>query len=112
MALALQQRLLHMISHRGVAPSDVEDLAPGDWARLLVMARQHHLGPLLHWRSTDGGSHGPTALPKPFAEAIAITFQTHTLRSMELRAEMSRVQRIMRENEIPAVFLQGAYLAF
>jgi len=108
MALALQQRLLQMLSAGIHSTADVEDLVAGDWAHLLVMARQHQLGPLLHWRIEANAS----LVPKPFAEAIAASFQKHTLRSMEVRAEMSRVQRIMRESEIPAVFLKGAYLAF
>ena len=51
-------------------------------------------------------------MPKPFAEAIAASFQKHARRAAELQAEVSRIQRIMRENEIPAVFLKGAFLAF
>jgi hypothetical protein len=110
MAMALQQRLLHMSAAGIGSPQDVADLAAGDWARLLVMARRHRLGPLLHWRLGDD----PLAkgVPKPFAEAIAANFAKHSRRVVELQAEVSRIQRIMRENEIPAVFLRGAFLAF
>ena len=99
MALALQQRLLRMLSAGISSSADVEGLVAGDWAHLLVMARQHHLGPLLHWRIDENVS----LVPQPFAEAIASSFQKHTLRSVEVRAEMSRVQRIMRENEMPSM---------
>ena len=51
-------------------------------------------------------------MPPPFAAAIAASYETHTQRAVELQAEASRIQRIMRENEIPAVFLKGAFLAF
>ena len=51
-------------------------------------------------------------MPKPFAEALAAGFEKHSRRAVELQAEVSRIQRIMRENEIPAVFLRGAFLAF
>jgi putative nucleotidyltransferase-like protein len=110
MATALQQRLLHMSAAGIGSPQDVADLAAGDWARLLVMARRHRLGPLLHWRL--GEDPLAKGVPKPFAEAIAANFAKHSRRVAELQAEVSRIQRIMRENEIPAVFLRGAFLAF
>jgi len=110
MATALQQRLLHLCAAGVSDPQDVADLAPTDWARLLVMARRHRLGPLLYSRlAADPAAAG---VPKPFAEAIAANFDKHARRAVELQAEVSRIQRIMRENEIPAVFLRGAFLAF
>jgi hypothetical protein len=110
MATALQQRLLHMTAAGIRSPTDVADLAAGDWAKLLVMARQQRLGPLLHWRL--GNDAAAAGVPQPFAAAIAASYETHTQRAVELQAEASRIQRIMRENEIPAVFLKGAFLAF
>ena len=92
------------------SPQDVADLAAGDWAKLLVMARQHGLCPLLHCRLGDDAA--AAGVPKPFADVIAGSFQKHTRRAAEVQAEVARIQRIMRENEIPAVFLKGAFLAF
>ncbi|MBS0420793.1 MAG: nucleotidyltransferase family protein [Proteobacteria bacterium] len=114
MATALQQRLLHLCAAGIGDPQEVADLGATDWARLLVMARRHRLGPLLHSRLVgrpvaDAGAPG---IPKPFAEAIAANFDKHSRRAVELQAEVSRIQRIMRENEIPVVFLRGAFLAF
>jgi hypothetical protein len=74
------------------------------------MARRHRLGPLLYSRLA--ADPVATGVPKPFAEAIAANSQKHARRAVELQAEVSRIQRIMRENEIPAVFLRGAFLAF
>jgi hypothetical protein len=51
-------------------------------------------------------------VPQPFVDAIAANFEKHARRAAELQAEVSRIQRIMRENEIPVVFLRGAFLAF
>ena len=110
MAIALQQRLLHMTAAGIGPPQDVAELAAGDWAKLLVMARQQQLGPLLHWRL--GNDAAAAGVPKPFVDAIATSYQKHAQRAVELQAEVSRIQRIMRENEIPAVFLKGAFLAF
>jgi hypothetical protein len=110
MAFALQQRLLRMTACGLDSRADVEDLSTGDWAQVLMMVRQHRLGPLLHWRLDRNGSLA--LLPKPFVDAIAGSFRRHTLRATELLGEVARVQRIMRENEIPAVFVNGAYLAF
>jgi hypothetical protein len=110
MAFVLQQRLLWMTACGMDSPADVEDLSTGDWAQVLMMVRQYRLGPLLHWRLGRNGSLAH--LPKPFAAALAGSFQKHTLRATELLGEVARVQRIMRENEIPAVFVNGAYLAF
>ena len=79
MATALQQRLLHLCAAGVSSPQDVADLAPTDWARLLVMARRHRLGPLLYSRlAADPAAAG---VPKPFAEAIAANFDKHAARS-------------------------------
>jgi hypothetical protein len=110
MATALQQRLLHMSVAGIESARDVADLAAADWAKLLIMAQRHRLGPLLHWRL--GEDPLAKGVPKPFAEALAANFEKHARRAVELQAEVSRIQRIMRENEIPAVFLRGAFLAF
>jgi hypothetical protein len=110
MATALQQRLLALTACGIGSPQDVADLAAADWAKLLVLARQQGLGPLLHWRL--GSSAGAGGVPLPFAEALAASFRKAACRSVELQAEVSRIQRIMRENEIPAVFLRGPFLAF
>jgi len=110
MPTALQQRLLHLSAAGAGNPHDVADLVATDWARLLVLARRHRLGPLLHWRL--GADAVAAGVPKPFAEAIAANFEKHSRRAVELQAEVSRIQRILRENEIPAVFLRGAFLAF
>ena len=47
----------------------LEDLTTGDWAQILLLVRQHRLGPLLHWQLGESGSL--EYVPKPFAEAIA-----------------------------------------
>jgi hypothetical protein len=110
MATALQQRLLHMSAAGITSPADVADLTAADWARLLVMAQRHRLGPLLHWRF--GPDPMAKGVPKPFIEALAANYEKHSQRAVELQAEVSRIQRIMRENLIPTVFLQGVFLAF
>jgi hypothetical protein len=110
MATALQQRLLHMSAAGIRSPEDVADLAATDWAKLLVLAQRYRLAPLLGWRFGDDPV--TKGVPKPFAEALAANLEKHARRAVELQAEVSRIQRIMRENEIPAVFLRGAFLAF
>src|SRR5262249_18407043 len=106
MAFALQQRLLRMTACGIGSPAEVDDLSTAGWAEVVMVVRQHRLGPLLHWRldRNDSLAH----LPKPFTAALAGSFQRHTLRATELLGEVARVQRIMRENEIPAVFVNGA----
>jgi hypothetical protein len=110
MAMALQQRLLHMTAAGIGSMQDVADLAAGDWAKLLVMARHHRLGPLLHRRL--GNDAVAAGVPQPFVDSVAASFDKHSRRATELQAEVSRIQRIMREHEIPTVFLRGAFLAF
>ena len=101
MATALQQRLLHLCAAGIGDPQDVADLAATDWARLLVMARRHRLGPLLHSRlvgdpgadagadpGDDPGADSRAAgVPKPFAEAIAANFDKHSRRAVELHGD-------------------------
>jgi len=110
MATTLQQRLLHMSAAGIGSPADVADLTAADWAKLLVMAQRYRLGPLLHWRFGDDPA--AKGVPKPFVEALAANHEKHSRRAVELQAEISRIQRIMRENEIPTVFLRGVFLAF
>jgi hypothetical protein len=110
MAFALQQRLLRMVACGIPSRADVEDLSTGDWAQALLILRQHRLAPLLHWRLGESG--GAEHVPQAFAEAVAASFEKYAACAVQLQAEVARVQRILRENEIPAVFLRGAYLAF
>jgi hypothetical protein len=110
MALALQQRILQMMASGSATRVAVEDLTTGDWAQMLMLVRQHRLGPLLHWQLGEAGAL--EYVPKPFAEALSANFHKSTARAVELRARVARVQRLLRENEIPAVFLRGTYLAF
>ena len=98
MATALQQRLLHMSAAGIGRTEDVADLAASDWAKLLVMARRHGLGCVaaLAARARPGGG----GVPKPFAEALAAGFEKHSRRAVEPRAEVSRIQRIMRDLDV------------
>lgn len=107
----LQELLLELIStHRQVLASTVAELDEPDWDALLGMARQHRLGPLLHWRLTRERAELP--VPQPVRDKLAKSFKAATLRSLVLQRELLQVHRILDKSGIAYAALKGAYLAF
>jgi hypothetical protein len=107
--LLLRRQLLGMTS----CGPDVRHPAALDdreWQQLLRMARQHRLGPLLHWRLSNA-RNTPT-VPAAVSSTLATAFRQQTMRALLLQAEIAGLHRAMQLNGIRAVFLKGAYLAY
>jgi hypothetical protein len=107
----LQQTLIAMLAlHKRTPIAAGAPVTADDWNRILVMARQHRLRPLLYWQLSNCPQSA--ALPKSVEDELAAEFRLRTLQSLELRGAIIRIQRCLREHGIEGVFLKGAFLAF
>jgi hypothetical protein len=108
---ALKALLLELISPiHLVANSSLGSLSVEDWSALHLMARQHRLEPLLHWRLKH--QHLNLAVPDAVRQALAEAFKRATLRSIMLQRELLQVHLTLQQAGIAHVALKGAYLAF
>lgn len=108
--MKVEQALLGILDPRNQTRQSGTELTSRDWETMLVMARQHRLGPLLHWRLAR--SMTSLNVPRPFRDNIAASFRKHAARSVQLQYEIVRTHRLLRGCGINAVFLKGAFLAF
>lgn len=103
----LQDTLLALFSGR---PCPSVSLDAQDWQGIMEMAREHRLGPSLHWRL--GREHAGLPVPATIGAELAAGSRACILRSLVLQRELVRAHRILAQAGIPAVALKGAYLAF
>jgi hypothetical protein len=91
------------------AAQPARDWTSQDWSRARAIAREHRLGPLLHWRLTRDGID--VAAPAEAGAAFAAAFRASTLRALALQAELAAAARRLREAGIESLALKGAQLA-
>jgi hypothetical protein len=106
----LRELLFSMVAPGERRCRPMRELQDDEWDRLLTMARQHRLEPMLHWRAANETTIA--SAPQRFRGAIAASFRQQALRSLELQSHIAAVHRTMSEQGIPAIFLKGAFLAF
>ncbi|HEY6926854.1 MAG TPA: nucleotidyltransferase family protein [Steroidobacteraceae bacterium] len=106
----LRQLLFSMVAPGERQCGPLRELQDDEWDRLLTMARQHRLEPMLHWRAANDMTIA--SAPQRFRSAIAASFRQQALRSLELQSYIALIHRTMSEKGIPAIFLKGAFLAF
>ena len=107
----LQGLLLDMLStFRAVAPASIAALDAADWEQIMIMVRQHRLGPMLHWRLTKDRRELP--IPEAVSAKLAANFKKSAIRALVMQREMLLTHRILDSAAIPYVGLKGAYLAF
>jgi Uncharacterised nucleotidyltransferase len=108
---SLRDLLLDLIAtHRKVDGDRVRDLGPDDWARILSMARQHRLEPLLYWRLKR--EHADAPAPADIRQALADSFRVAARGALLKQNELADVSRILRCAGIPFIALKGAFLAY
>ena len=90
-------------------PAELERLEERDWESFLLMARQHRLGPLLHWRLTH--EKADARVPGAVRAALAGEFKSSVLRSLAVQRELLLAGKILDGAGIPCVALKGAFLA-
>lgn len=106
----LQSLLLDLLSPiRPIDPNAVQALGEADWTCMLDMVRQHRLGPLLHWQTTN--AHAGLTLPTAVTEELHVSFRNAAIRALVWQRELVLVHRILEQAGIPHVALKGAYLA-
>ena len=107
----LQLLLLDLLSPiREVTQSVVDELSESNWARMLSMANEHRVTPLLHWRLKYDKAY--LLVPDKVRSDCADAFKATTLRSLAIQRELLLVHRLLEEGKFPHIFLKGAYLAY
>lgn len=107
----LQSLLLDLISPRPVIdPARISALNRLDWDRLSGMARQHRVGPMLHWQLSRG--RAGLRIPADIRQELAAGFKRSTLNALALRRELILIHRLLKAAGIPYLALKGAFLAF
>ena len=107
----LRSLLLDLISEaRGVTQSQLDALSDAQWSVLLKMARQHRLGPLMHWQSLHGKS--VLRLPQGVSEALAQDFSQSALLNLQVQRELVMTCRLLAKADFFPVALKGACLAW
>ena len=108
---SLRDLLLDLIAiHRKVDADRVRALGAEDWARMLSMARQHRLEPLLHWRLKH--EHADVPAPDEVRQALAASYRSAARGALLKQNELANVSRILRGAGIAFIALKGAYLAY
>ena len=85
----------------------VAHLSPEDWRAVAVLAEQHGVAPLLHYRLRQLGMAPPSAV----AETLKQAYQESVVRNMRLYQQLCKLLRLLREKNIAVIVLKGAYLA-
>jgi hypothetical protein len=83
-------------------------LSASDWEDLLANLRAEHLTPFVYarLRSTPAWRE----LPEPIRQALAEDFQTHSVRTYLMQAELAAIVETLRAVDVPVMLLKGAAL--
>ncbi len=107
----LQLLLLDLLgTYRPVSAESIAQLDDTDWAKIMDMAGQHRLKPLLHWRLQH--EHPGLAVPAPILTELADSFKRSSVRQMVMHRELILTVRALNQAGIPNLALKGAYLAY
>lgn len=107
----LQHLLLDLISPaRPVSQAQLDALGDPDWSRILEMARQHRLGPLLYWQI--GRAHAHLKYPDHIKIQLSAIYQKSVFRNLMVQRELLLIHNIFKSADIPFIGLKGAFLAF
>jgi len=109
--LQLRLLLLDLISSvRVVEQSALDALSQEHWSQMMVMVKQHRLGPLLHWQL----AHHRTSLrlPEAVRKVLAQSYEHSALRNLQVQLEMVLTDRLLKAAGITSVALKGACLAW
>lgn len=102
----LLEQIAALLIGRSPAPAPTTD---ADWARLIALAQEEDVGPLLAWSL---GTHARVDLPPSAREQLAAIYQGAIAASLLLQSLRTRICRRLTERGIPVLLLKGAALAF
>ena len=71
-----------------------------DWARVLELAREHRVTPLLYWHL---GLESLEGVPKHVQEVLRAHFHDNSLRNLRLAGELLRLLREFEAHEIAVI---------
>ncbi len=92
-----------------VEKSHLESLSLSEWEKLTVLAKQHHLLPLLKYRlAAENLEH---LIPETILEQMNSVLLQTTMRNLSLLAEFRQLVNEFGENAIEVIALKGIYLA-
>jgi Uncharacterised nucleotidyltransferase len=81
-----------------------------DWRRLITHAREHRMGPMLHYRDKQAGQNWP--LPAFVRESWTAGYRRSAMRALEFERALHHISAVMAAAEIPFIALKGSWLAW
>lgn len=97
-------RLIALLAEGDVA---TETLTVEEWERLIALAQQHNVAPVLYARIKKRG--GPP--PPVIAEQLRQIYLASAIRNLNLFQELGKILRVLQAANIPVIPLKGACLA-
>lgn len=101
--------LLDLLAEREVAIPRIETLDHEDWKRLLTIAKQHRVTPLVS--RTLSHSKYKSMIPSHVMDHLREVEKTLTLRDLAARMCQFRLATLLDDNGMPYALLKGAYLS-
>ena len=91
-------------------PARLADVASDEWSAIAARFVEHRVAPLAHWCAQQRGDLN--CIPEPVATEWLAERQAHTLRSLHLQRQLTRIARLFDDAGHEWVALKGAHLAF
>lgn len=85
-------------------------LTPEQLGALILMVRNHRLGPLLRYMLKHYHSH--VEVPEELQQLLDRAYKTASFRSLQLQKGLLEIHQALLNAGIPYIALKGAYLAF
>lgn len=108
-AETLNDLLLDLLSPKALAGERLAHWQSEDWQHLLMLCRQHRLGPLLHWRLEH--EQAGVVVPESVRQFAHSAFKLSSLRALQAQREWLLCHQVLQQAGIPCLALKGAYLA-
>ena len=87
----------------------IRELSDGDWSRLLVLADNQQVAPLLCRRLQARGLE--SFVPDAVLAELRRRVRTSAMRNLAVYASLARILALLKARGIPVIVLKGAYLA-
>lgn len=87
----------------------IRELSDADWSRLLELADNQQLAPLLYRRLQARGLE--SYVPDAVLAALRRRVRTSAMRNLAVYASLARILALLEARGIPVIVLKGAYLA-
>ncbi len=103
--------MLAMLAPARVIPaSDFAAMGEQDWRRLIGIAQEQRMVPMLHYRDNQSGQRWP--LPDFVRESWKAGYRRSALRALEFERALHQIAAVMATADLPFVALKGSWLAW